>query len=108
MTVSQPQNPDSSEQRWERIERTLDRIAERQDALTMSLELAYAEQQEHKREAEQFKRTMAAVIESLHQTNQRLDANLARLSVIAVDHDETIDELQARLAKLEKRFPPKE
>ncbi len=47
------------------IEHSLDGTTERHEALAQSVEL-------HRAESQQFQRTMAAVIESLHQSNRAL------------------------------------
>lgn len=109
-TVSQhqPPAPDSSEARWERIERNLDRAAERQDRTDQQLGEQASLAKQHREEFEQFQQTMRAVIESLHQndlqlnktmkaimeTNKSLAENHTLLSGLAAEHHDRIDKLE--------------
>lgn len=93
--------PESSEQRWERIERALALTGESLQALAQSQRESEQQRVEQRQEFEQFKRTMAAVIESLHQTDLRLEQdmkllneNLTQLSAIVVHHHERLDDLE--------------
>jgi small-conductance mechanosensitive channel len=91
--VSQPQNPDSSEQRWERIERNLDRVAEQQRETAQAPRESDRRAEEHRRSLEQFQQTMRAVIESLHKMDVRLDANLQMLSGLVAEHHDRLHKL---------------
>lgn len=72
-----PQPP--NEDRLDRIERTLDRITERHEALAQSVELLLSTQNEHRREFEAHQKTMIGVA-----VDMRDVAN--RLAVIASAH----------------------
>ena len=94
MSDQQPQNPDSSEARWERIERNLDRVSEQQRETAQAQRESDRRAEEHRRSFEQFQQTMRAIIESLHQTGVRLDANLQMLSGLVAEHHDRLHKLE--------------
>lgn len=110
--------------RLDRLEIVVERIAERHEGLSQSVELLVATHRDHESDFQEHKRIMAGVIESLHQNDLKLTAMLEgqqqilaavsqeqqlargdrnefrdammRLSVIAEAHQDTLDDHEKR------------